>query len=361
VAFPIEPPIEPMLAKPQPAMPTGEGWRYEPKWDGFRALVFRDGPEVYIQSRDLKPLNRYFPELEVPLRAIGRSSDRFVLDGEIVIATEGELNFDALLLRIHPAASRVAMLAEATPSSYVAFDLLAHGAKDLRGRPFGERRAELEKLLASPPESVHLTPATDDPKTAKHWFEVFEGAGLDGVVAKPVSGPYVPGKREMVKIKHQRTADCVVAGFRWHKNGPGTMVGSLLLGLFDDAGTLQSVGVTSSFTEARRRELVDELAPWRQDALKNHPWKAWKEAEAAWEGQRMPGATSRWNRGKDLSWEPLRPERVVEVAYDHLQGDRFRHATTFVRWRPDRKPKSCRYDQLEATPPALLADLFGQD
>jgi ATP-dependent DNA ligase len=360
VAFPIEPPIEPMLAKPQPAIPTGPGWRYEPKWDGFRALVFRDGPEVYIQSRDLKPLNRYFPELEEPLRAVGKPKDRFVLDGEIVIATDGELNFDALLLRIHPAASRVAMLAEATPSSYVAFDLLARGARDFRGRPFGDRRAELEKLLANPSESVHLTPATDDPKTAQHWFEVFEGAGLDGVVAKPVTGPYVPGKREMVKIKHQRTADCIVAGFRWHKNGPGTMVGSLLLGLFDDAGALQSVGVTSSFTEARRRELVDELAPWRKDALKKHPWKAWKEAEAAWEGQRMPGATSRWNRGKDLSWEPLRPERVVEVAYDHLQGDRFRHATTFVRWRPDRKPRSCRYDQLESTPPALLADLFGQ-
>jgi ATP-dependent DNA ligase len=321
--------------------------------------VFRDGPEVYIQSRDLKPLNRYFPELEEPLSAVGRKSDRFVLDGEIVIATDDGLQFDSLLLRIHPAASRVAMLAEQSPSSFVAFDLLADGAKDLRGRPFAERRAGLEKRLATPPPSVLLTPATDEVKTAQRWFADFEGAGLDGVVAKRADAPYVPGKREMVKVKHQRTADCVVAGFRWHKNGPGTMVGSLLLGLYDDAGTLQSVGVTSSFTEQRRRDLVEELAPLRKNALKGHPWQEWKEAEAAWAGQRMPGATSRWNRGKDLSWEPLRIERVCEVAYDHLQGDRFRHATTFVRWRPDRKPASCRYDQLEATPPALLADLFG--
>jgi len=359
VAFPIEPPIEPMLAKPQKEIPLGEGWRYEPKWDGFRALVFRDGPEVYIQSRDLKPLNRYFPELEEPLRRIGRANDRFVLDGEIVIASDGGLNFDALLLRIHPAASRVAMLAEATPASYVAFDLLAEGDRDLRSEPFADRRAALERRLAKPPPSVHLTPAADDPKIAERWFAVFEGAGLDGVVAKRAELRYVPGKREMVKVKHQRTADCVVAGFRWHKNGPGTMVGSLLLGLFDESGTLQHVGVTSSFTEARRRELVDELAPLRKEALAGHPWHEWKEAETAWEGRRMPGATSRWNRGKDLSWEPLRPVRVCEVAYDHLQGDRFRHATTFVRWRPDRKPESCRYDQLEETPPALLADLFG--
>ncbi len=239
MAFPIEPPIEPMLAKPQPEIPRGEGWRYEPKWDGFRALVFRDGPEVYIQSRDLKPLNRYFPELEEPLRAIGKPKDRFVLDGEIVIATEGELNFDALLLRIHPAASRVAMLAEQSPSSYVAFDLLADGAKDLRDRPFSDRRAALEQRLAAPPASVHLTPASLDPATARHWFEVFEGAGLDGVIAKPGDLRYLPGKREMIKVKHQRTADCVVAGFRWHKNGPGTMVGSLLLGLYDDGRTLQ--------------------------------------------------------------------------------------------------------------------------
>jgi ATP-dependent DNA ligase len=348
-----------MLAKPQPQIPIGDGWRYEPKWDGFRALVFRDGTEVYIQSRDLKPLNRYFPELEEPLRRIGRPGDRFVLDGEIVIASDGGLNFDALLLRIHPAASRVAMLAEASPSSYVAFDLLAEGTRDLRAQPFAKRRVGLERRLAKPPSSVLLTPATDDPKTAERWFAVFEGAGLDGVVAKRADLRYVPGKREMIKVKHQRTADCVVAGFRWHKNGPGTMVGSLLLGLYDESGSLQHVGVTSSFTEARRRELVTELERLRKNALKGHPWREWKEAEVAWEGRRMPGTTSRWNRGKDLSWEPLRPDRVCEVAYDHLQGDRFRHATTFIRWRPDRKPESCRYDQLEESPAALLADLFG--
>ncbi|HUG95472.1 MAG TPA: ATP-dependent DNA ligase [Pleomorphomonadaceae bacterium] len=359
MAFPIPPPIEPMLAKPQPEIPTGSEWRYEPKWDGFRAVAFRDGPEIYIQSRDLKPLNRYFPELEAPLRAIGRPADRFVLDGEIVIAADGGLQFEALLLRIHPAASRVAMLAATSPASYVAFDLLAEGDRDLRQKPFAERRAGLERRLAKPPPSVLLTPATDDPATAQRWFADFEGAGLDGVIAKRAAQGYLPGKREMVKVKHQRTADCVMAGFRWHKNGPGTMVGSLLLGLYDAAGELQHVGVTSSFTEARRRELVAELAPLRRNALKGHPWRQWKEAEIEWEGRRMPGATSRWNRGKDLSWEPLRPERVCEVAYDHLQGDRFRHATTFVRWRPDRAPETCRYDQLDETPPALLADLFG--
>jgi ATP-dependent DNA ligase len=264
-----------------------------------------------------------------------------------------------LLLRIHPAASRVAMLAATSPAAYVAFDLLADGRVDLRDRPFAERRTALERRLAAAPSSVHLTPATDDLAIAQRWFAVFEGAGLDGVVAKRAGQAYVPGKREMVKVKHQRTADCVVAGFRWHRNGPGTMVGSLLLGLHDAAGTLQHVGVTSTFTDARRRELVAELEPLRGNALDGHPWRAWKEAETEWEGRRMPGASSRWNRGKDLSWEPLRPERVCEVAYDHLQGDRFRHGTTFLRWRPDRAPQTCRYDQLEETAPALLADLFG--
>jgi ATP-dependent DNA ligase len=359
MAYPIAPPVEPMLAKPQPEIPLGPEWRYEPKWDGFRALVFRDAADLYIQSRDLKPLNRYFPELEAPLRALGGPRARFVLDGEIVIAADGGLDFDALLLRIHPAASRVAMLAEASPASYVAFDLLADDRVDLRDRAFVERRTGLERLVAQPPASVLLTPFTADPATAEEWFAVFEGAGLDGVVAKRADQRYAPAKREMVKVKHQRTADCVVAGFRWHKNGPGTMVGSLLLGLYDRGGTLQSVGVTSSFTEARRRELVSELTPLRGNALEGHPWREWKDAEAAWEGRRMPGATSRWNRGKDLSWEPLRIERVCEVAYDHLQGDRFRHATTFLRWRPDRTPASCTYDQLEETPAALLADLFG--
>jgi ATP-dependent DNA ligase len=359
--YPVEPPVEPMLARPTSAIPDGEGWIYEPKWDGFRAIVFRDGPELHIQSRDLKPLNRYFPELIEPLLALGGPDARWVLDGEIVIARAGTLDFDALLLRIHPAASRVAMLAAEAPASYVAFDCLADGAADLRHAPFADRRHHLMSLLKDPPPSVLLTPSTDDPATARTWFEVFEGAGLDGVVAKREDRPYVAGKREMAKIKHQRTADCVVAGFRWHKNGPGTLVGSLLLGLWNDEGQLQHVGVTSSFTNAKRAELVEFLAPYREGALDGHPWQQWREWEeqAAAEGRRLPGATSRWNRGKDLSWEPLRAELVVEVAFDHLQGDRFRHAATFQRWRPDKSPADCRYDQLDETPPALLADLFG--
>ncbi len=361
MAYPVEPPIEPMLAKPTPAIPAGPGWIYEPKWDGFRAIVFRDGDELFIQSRDLKPLNRYFPELEAPLRALGGRDARWVLDGEIVIARDGALDFDALLLRIHPAASRVAMLAAETPARFVAFDCLADGGADLREEAFEERRRHLLALLVDPPPSVLLTPSTDDPATAQRWFEVFEGAGLDGVVAKRADRPYLPGKREMAKIKHKRTADCVVAGFRWHKNGPGTLVGSLLLGLWNTEGRLQHVGVTSSFTNAKRAELVDFLAPYRERALDDHPWHEWREweAQAAADGRRIPGATSRWNRGKDLSWEPLRPELVAEVAFDHLQGDRFRHAATFQRWRPDKSPSTCRYDQLDETPPALLADLFG--
>jgi ATP-dependent DNA ligase len=359
--YPVEPPIEPMLAKPTPAIPEGGGWIYEPKWDGFRALVFRDGPDLFIQSRDLKPLNRYFPELEPPLLALGGPDARFVLDGEVVIAREdGGLDFDALLMRIHPAASRVRMLAEQSPASYVAFDCLADGADDLRGSPFADRRARLERVLADLPDGVRLTPSTTDPDVARHWFDVFEGAGLDGVVAKRADEPYAPGKRTMAKIKHARTADCVVAGFRWHKNGPGTLIGSLLLGLWNGDGKLQHVGVTSSFTMAKRAELVDLLEPYRRGGMEGHPWREWALAEAAAveEGRRMPGATSRWNRGKDLSWEPVRPELVCEVAFDHLQGDRFRHASTFVRWRPDKSPADCRYDQLEETPPALLADLF---
>jgi ATP-dependent DNA ligase len=362
MAYPIEPPIPPMLAKPAAAIPTGEGWIYEPKWDGFRALVFRDGSDLYIQSRDLKPLNRYFPELIEPLLALGGPDARFVLDGEVVIARpDGGLDFDALLLRIHPAASRVKMLAEQSPASFVAFDCLADGADDLRDRPFAERRETLQRLVADPPESVRLTPSSEDPAVAQHWFEVFEGAGLDGVIAKRADEPYAPGKRTMSKIKHARTADCVVAGFRWHKNGPGTLIGSLMLGLYNDAGDLQSVGVSASFTMAKRAELVEFLAPYRSGGLEDHPWRDWAlaEASAVEQGRRLPGAQSRWNRGKDLSWEPVRPELVVEVAFDHLQGDRFRHATTFRRWRPDRSPADCRYDQLAETPPALLADLFG--
>ena len=362
MAYPIEPPIEPMLAKPTAAIPDGDGWIYEPKWDGFRSIVFRDGGEVYIQSRDLKPLDRYFPELEEPLRAVGGADARFVLDGEVVIARpDGGLDFDALLLRIHPAASRVKMLAAESPASFVAFDCLADGDEDLRAAPFADRRARLERILGDPPASVRLTPSTSDRAMAQHWFEVFEGAGLDGVVGKRASDPYEPGKRTMAKIKHARTADCVVAGFRWHKNGPGTLVGSLMLGLFNDEGFLQSVGVTASFTMAKRAELVEYLEPYRRGGMEDHPWRDWALAEAAAieQGRRLPGAQSRWNRGKDLSWEPLRPELVCEVAFDHLQGDRFRHGTTFRRWRPDRSPADCRYDQLEETPAALLADLFG--
>jgi len=363
MALPFEPPVEPMLAKAADALPSDGGWLFEPKWDGFRALVFRDGDDVYTQSRDLKPLDRYFPELADPLRVA--LPDRCVLDGEVVIARDGALDFEELLLRIHPAASRVKMLAAGSPASFVAWDLLAIGDVDLRGTPQGDRRARLESVLGDALPPIHLTPATRDRATAVDWFERFEGAGLDGVVAKRLDAPYQPGKRAMLKIKHQRTADCVVAGFRWHKNGPGTHIGSLLLGLYDDEGKLNHAGITSSFSWDRRAELAVELAPLRVDALVGHPWREWAEwagyGDAEASGQRLPGATSRWNRGKDLSWEPLRPERVAEVAYDHLQGSRFRHATTFKRWRPDKPPEACRYDQLEETAPFLLADIFGGD
>ena len=361
--LPFPPPIEPMLAKASDGLPDGDGWLFEPKWDGFRAIVFRDGDEMLIQSRDLKPLDRYFPELAEPLKA--SLPDRCVLDGEVVISRSGALDFEALLLRIHPAASRVKMLAAESPASFVAWDLLALGGEDLRAIPQGERRARLETALARAAPPVHLTPATRDRAIAAEWFDRFEGAGLDGIVAKRLDAPYQPGKRAMLKIKHQRTADCVVAGFRWHKNGPGTHIGSLLLGLFDDDGTLHHVGITSSFTWDRRAALVEELALLRERALNDHPWREWAEwsrqGDADASGQRLPGATSRWNRGKDLSWEPLRIERAVEVAYDHLQGTRFRHATTFKRWRPDKQPAECRYDQLEETPAYEIARIFGAD
>jgi ATP-dependent DNA ligase len=359
VKLPIDPPLEPMLAKAADGLPSDEGWLFEPKWDGFRAIVFRDGDEVLIQSRDLKPLDRYFPELAAPLRA--SLPERCVVDGEVVISKDGELQFEALLLRIHPAASRVKMLAEESPASFVGWDLLALGDHDLRATAQAERRALLETAFAGVTAPIHLTPATTDRALAQDWFHRFEGAGLDGVIAKRLSEPYQPGKRAMLKIKHQRTADCVVAGFRWHKNGPGTHVGSLLLGLFDDAGTLHHVGVTSSFSWDRRAALTAELEPLRENAVDAHPWGDWAEWAAAAEasGQRVPGATSRWNRGKDLSWEALRPERVAEVAYDHLQGDRFRHGTTFKRWRPDKSPAECRYDQLEETPAYEIAKIFG--
>jgi ATP-dependent DNA ligase len=354
--FTIPPPIEPMLAKAADELPSDGAFLYEPKWDGFRAIVFKRGDDLYIQSRDLRPLDRYFPELHDAL--VGALPADCVVDGEIVIATTRGLDFDALQLRLHPAESRVKKLAAETPSSFVAFDLLAIDGRDVRNEPQRERRRGLEAALAGITPPVHLTPMTRDARVASDWLARFEGAGLDGVVAKPEDGVYAPGKRAMIKIKHARTADCVVAGFRWHKNGPGTLVGSLLLGLFDDKGRLHHVGVTSSFTQARRKELAQELAPLRTNALDNHPWREWADA-AQHETTRMPGGQSRWSAGKDLSWEPIRVERVCEVKYDHMQGDRFRHAAVFLRWRPDKPPRDCRYDQLEVTTAYELAKVFG--
>ncbi|HZT76756.1 MAG TPA: ATP-dependent DNA ligase [Vicinamibacterales bacterium] len=355
MSFPIEPPIEPMLAKIADELPDGR-FLYEPKWDGFRAIVFRGSGDVYIQSRDLRPLDRYFPELHDT--CLQRLPDGSVVDGEIVIATPHGLDFDRLQLRLHPAASRVAKLSKETPASFVAFDLLAANGRDLRAAPQAGRRAALERLLDGVTPPIHLTPMTRDITVAAEWLERFEGAGLDGVMAKPEDGVYEPGKRAMFKIKHARTADCVVAGFRWHKAGKHELVGSLLLGLYDDSGRLHHVGVTSSFTMARRRELAQELEPLRAHALDDHPWKEWAEFDAHG-GQRMPGGQSRWSAGKDLSWEPLRIERVAEVKYDHMQGDRFRHAAVFLRWRPDKPPSECRYDQLEVTTPYELSRVFG--
>ena len=348
------PPVSPMLAKLVKDLPPAGGMLYEPKWDGFRCIVFRDGDEVVLGSRNERPLTRYFPELLDPLRA--QLPDRCVLDGEIVIATGSRLDFDALLQRIHPAESRVNMLARETPASFVAFDLLALGDDDARPWPQRERRVHLESALSKVTPPVHLTPCTDDRDVAAEWLDAFEGAGLDGVIAKPVEQVYREGDRCMFKIKHERTADCVVAGFRWHKSGG--VIGSMLLGLYDDAGTLHHVGVTASFTMARRKELVDILAPYREGALDAHPWAEWAGAGEA--DRRMPGAQSRWNAGRDLGWEPLRLGIVVEVKYDHLQGDRFRHATTFVRFRDDRDPASCTYSQLEEVVPAELERIFGR-
>jgi len=360
-------PIEPMLAKLVDALPPEGDVLFEPKWDGFRAIVFRPAPgEIAIQSRDLRPLDRYFPELDDAL--VERLPDGVVVDGEIVVFGARGLDFDALQQRLHPAASRVAKLAIETPASFVAFDLLAERGKSLVDRPQHERRARLEALLADARPPLYLTPATLDGDVATRWLREFEGAGLDGVIAKPLDAPYQPGKRAMLKIKHARTADCVVAGFRWHKSteeGGPEAIGSLLLGLYDDAGVLHHVGVTSSFAMATRRTLVTELAPLRRNALAGHPWRGWAEQDAATKNapageaaQRMPGATSRWSAGKDLAWQPLRPERVCEVKYDHLQGDRFRHATTFVRWRPDKPAEACRYDQLETVTPYALKKIF---
>jgi len=344
-----------MLAKLAEELPTGGGFLYEPKWDGFRAIVFRGDTEVFIQSRDLRPLDRYFPELHAAcLAALPEGS---IVDGEIVIATPHGLDFDALQLRLHPAASRVAKLAEATPAAFVAFDLIAAGGQDLRAAPQHERRVLLEQLLAGVTPPIHLTPMTRDPAVASEWLSRFEGAGLDGVIAKPEQATYQPGKRAMIKVKHARTADCVVAGFRWHKSGKDRLVGSLLLGLYDDKGTLHHVGVTSSFTMAMRERLALELAPLRARAIEQHPWREW--AEAGDGVTRMPGGQSRWSAGKDLSWEALRIERVCEVKYDHMQGRRFRHAAIFLRWRPDKQPGDCGYGQLEVTTPYELEKVFG--
>jgi ATP-dependent DNA ligase len=354
--LPVMPPVAPMLSKSVPEIP--ETGHVEPKWDGFRTIVFRDGDEVVLGSRNERPMTRYFPEVVEAVKA--NTPDRCVLDGEIVVARGDRLDFEALQLRIHPAVSRVTLLAEETPASFVAFDALALGDTDLMARPFAERRAALEGALAGARPPVFVTRATADMAKAREWFDAFEGAGLDGVVAKPLTGPYQPDKRVMFKVKHERTADCVVAGFRWHKSGP--VVGSLLLGLFSDGGSLQHVGVTASFPMARRKELLDEIAPYRiaedQVGASGHPWSAWAEAEAHQSG-RLPGAVSRWNAGKDLSWVPLRPELVVEVAYDHMEGDRFRHTAQFRRWRPDRDPASCTYAQLERPVRYDLADVLG--
>jgi ATP-dependent DNA ligase len=352
--FAIAPPVEPMLAKSVETLPAGDALAYEPKWDGFRALVFRRGGELYMQSRDLKPLDRYFPELHAAL--LERLPDDCVVDGEIVIATPHGLDFDLLQMRLHPAASRVAKLAAETPSAFVAFDLLSLAGEDLRDTPQHERRSRLERALSDAAPPLYLTPSTRDRALAAEWLERFEGAGLDGVMAKPDATPYSPGKRAMFKIKHARTAECVVAGFRWHKNGPGTLVGSLLLGLYDGQGMLHHVGVTSAFTAAMRAQLAQELEPLRENALAAHPWREWA---AGSESTRMPGGQSRWSQGKDLSWEPVRIERVCEVKYDHLQGDRFRHAAIFLRWRADKPPSDCRYDQLEVTKAYELEKVFG--
>ncbi len=353
VQLPVMPPVAPMLAKAVKAVPSGD-YLYEPKWDGFRCIAFRDGDEVELTSRGERPLTRYFPEVVEALRA--NLPRRCVVDGEIVIMTGDRLDFEALLQRIHPAKSRVDRLAAETPAAFVAFDLLATGDESLMQAPFRERRDRLEQVLAEVEPPVFLTPSTGDSATAQRWFEVFEGAGLDGVVAKPVGGAYTPDVRSLTKVKHERTADCVVAGYRWHKSGG--VVGSLLLGLYDDDGRLQHVGVAASFTMKRRAELVDELAPYAVQDLADHPWREWAEAEAHERG-RLPGATSRWNSSKDLSWVPLRPELVVEVKYDAMEGSRFRHTGHFKRWRPDREPASCTYDQLDRPVRFDLAEILG--
>jgi len=347
-----------MLAKRVEELPKGEEWIFEPKWDGFRALIFRDGDEILIQSRDQKPLNRYFPEVVETLLA--QLPPRCVLDGELVISNRDGLDFEALQLRLHPAASRVKLLSQQIPASVVFFDLLCEGERDLRNELFQDRRKELETVLSSAKPPIHVTPATRESRVALDWFRRFEGAGLDGVMAKPSLGIYEPDKRVMLKVKHERDCDCVVAGFRWHKKGDEAKVGSLLLGLFDYSGALQHVGVCASFTDQKRVELAEYVAPYRENALVNHPWRSWAEHGSSIDGpgQRVPGGQSRWSQGKDLSWEPLRPELVVEVAYEHMQGSRFRHMSQFRRWRIDKRPSDCTYAQLEVVPPQELMEIF---
>ena len=356
--LPVNPPVAPMLAKATKQLPDGPPgeWQFEPKWDGFRCIAFRDGDEVVLGSRNERPLTRYFPELVDPIR--DQLPDKIVIDGEIVIATPSGLAFDALQLRLHPAESRVRKLAAETPSSFVAFDLLACGDTDARGLPLSDRWRLLCEVMGNVEPPLYVSPATHDRAIAEDWFTRFEGAGLDGVVAKRLDTTYRENERVHLKVKHDRTADCVVAGFRWHKSGG--VIGSILLGLFDDGGTLHHVGVVGAFPMKTRQELVAFLEPYRENALDGHPWREWAVAAAHEAGHtRMPGGASRWNAGKDLSWEPLRPELVVEVAYDQLQGYRFRHAGQFRRWRPDKTPDQCRYDQLETIVPAELAAVFG--
>ena len=351
--LPVLPPVAPMLSRAVKEIPDTGHW--EPKWDGFRTIAFRDGDEIELGSRNERPMTRYFPELIDALRE--NLPERCVVDGEIILTSNGRLDFEALQQRIHPADSRVRMLAERTPSSFVAFDLLALGDDDLMGQPFAERRAALVAALEGAADPVFVTPATTDLEEARDWFTRFEGAGLDGLIAKPLDGTYQPDKRTMFKIKHERTADCVVAGFRWHKSGG--VVGSLLLGLYDGDGRLHHVGVAASFPMARRASLVAELEPLVATDLAEHPWGEWAD-QGAHQSTRMPGAVSRWSAGKNLSFVPLRPELVVEVAYDHMEGDRFRHTAQFRRWRTDRTPESCTYEQLESPVSIDVGELLGR-
>ncbi|MGH3355310.1 MAG: ATP-dependent DNA ligase [Nocardioidaceae bacterium] len=360
--LPVNPPVAPMLARSVKTMPlpgrTEDGFLYEPKWDGFRCLVFRDGDEVELTSRNERPMTRYFPEV---VEGVKESlPPRCVLDGELIVAMEGRLEFERLQERIHPADSRVRRLAAETPASFVAFDVLALDEQSLMDHPMSERRSRLESALAAAGPPVHITPATRDHDTAQAWFGQFEGAGLDGVVAKPLSSTYQPGVRAMYKIKHERTADVVVAGYRLHKTSKPErpLLGSLLLGLYDPRGGLQHVGVSAAFAAARRAELFDELAPL-EVPVAEHPWADWASADDDGDGKRRPGAESRWSAGKDLSWTPLDPVLVCEVGYDHMEGTRFRHTAQFKRWRPDREPASCTYDQLEEPVSYDLGEILG--